>query len=386
MDVRRKISFSLSALLLFGAGLGVSRAQSTAPAPLAPAPASPAIPFSIARAVPPAMAQPQRSQSQEGDPFQGQPPPRRPMVRDPRRPGGGTGSVYRGSGEGGGSLVQGEGGILIDEDGTRTAREVASHSTGTPEWKNPPGFEKDVFTFARIIFRYGGEATPFNRGWGRGPQLGWWVDFPDADLNFSYRLQQLTSIRTDPDGRVIKLTDPTLNDYPMVIMEHPAYILLNDVEATNLRNYLLNGGALFVSDFWSRHEWDLFEAAMKRVLPGRTYTELTIDHPIFHCVFNLKGPMQRLQVPTMQFWNTAHNWDNPAGPPLQTVDRGPGSEPMTVRAWHDDKGRIMALVIHNSDVPDGWEREGEDDRYFRTFSEKISYPLGVNIVFYLMTH
>jgi hypothetical protein len=43
-------------------------------------------------------------------------------------------------------------------------------------------------------------------------------------------------------------------------------------------------------------------------------------------------------------------------------------------------------VIHNSDVPDGWEREGEDDRYFRTFSEKISYPLGVNIVFYLMTH
>ena len=59
---------------------------------------------------------------------------------------------------------------------------------------------------------------------------------------------------------------------------------------------------------------------------------------------------------------------------------------MTVRALLDDKGRIMVLVIHNSDVPDGWDREGEDDRYFRTFSEKISYPLGVNIVFYLMTH
>lgn len=314
-----------------------------------------------------------------------------PVPGGPRRPqptngGGPGGSRYYRGGEEGGSLVQGEGGILIDEDATRTAREVASHSTGTPEWKNPPGFEKDVFTFARIVFRYGGTAPPGAKGWGRGPQLGWWVDFPDADLNFSYRLQQLTSIHTDPDGRVLKLTDPKLTDYPMVIMEHAGYIQLSEAETVALRNYLYNGGTLFVSDFWSRYEWDLFENAMKRVLPGRTYTDLSLDHPIFHCVFNLKGPMQRLQVPTMQFWNTAHNWDDPNSPPLQTVDRGVGSEVMSVRAWQDDKGRIMALVIHNSDVPDGWEREGEDDRYFRTFSEKISYPLGVNIVFYLMTH
>jgi len=39
----------------------------------------------------------------------------------------------------------GEGGF-IDET-TKTAREVASHSTGTPTWSNPKGFEKDVFTF-----------------------------------------------------------------------------------------------------------------------------------------------------------------------------------------------------------------------------------------------
>jgi hypothetical protein len=43
----------------------------------------------------------------------------------------------------------------IDEN-TRTAREVASHSTGTPEWSNRPGFEKDVFTFARIRYSSGG--------------------------------------------------------------------------------------------------------------------------------------------------------------------------------------------------------------------------------------
>ena len=32
----------------------------------------------------------------------------------------------------------------------KTAREIPSHSTGTPNWTNEPGFESDVFTFTRI--------------------------------------------------------------------------------------------------------------------------------------------------------------------------------------------------------------------------------------------
>ena len=286
----------------------------------------------------------------------------------------------------GGSLVRGEGGILIDEQTVKTAREVASHSTGTPEWKNPPGFEKDVFTFARILFKATGNPGINAQGWGRGRHLSWWVDFPDADLNFSYRTQQLTSIRTDPDGRVLRLSDPDLNHYPMVIMEHPGYIGLNDRELVALRNYLKNGGFLLVSDFWSQLEWDGFAREMNRVMPGQAWVDIGTDHPIFHCVFDLKGPLQHMQVPTMQFWNPEHNPNDPTSPPLQKVNRGAGSEKMSIRGWFDEKGRMMALVMHNTDVPDGWEREGEDDRYFRTFSEKISYPLGVNILFYQMTH
>ena len=57
-----------------------------------------------------------------------------------------------------------------------------------------------------------------------------------------------------------------------------------------------------------------------------------------------------------------------------------------MRALLDDHQRIMVLAIHNSYIPDGWEREGENVEYFQQFSEKVSYPLGINIVFYLMTH
>ncbi len=59
---------------------------------------------------------------------------------------------------------------------------------------------------------------------------------------------------------------------------------------------------------------------------------------------------------------------------------------MRVRAWLDDKRRIMVLAIHNSDTGDGWEREGEDEEYFHEFSENRAYPLAVNAIFYLMTH
>src|SRR5438093_724960 len=56
------------------------------------------------------------------------------------------------------------------------------------------------------------------------------------------------------------------------------------------------------------------------------------------------------------------------------------------RAIFDDKGRIMVMICHNTDNGDGWEREGEYAYYFHEFSEKKAYPLGINIVFYAMTH
>ena len=56
------------------------------------------------------------------------------------------------------------------------------------------------------------------------------------------------------------------------------------------------------------------------------------------------------------------------------------------RAIYDDKGRIMVMICHNTDLGDGWEREGEDEWYFKEFAEKKSYPMGINIVFWAMTH
>ena len=56
------------------------------------------------------------------------------------------------------------------------------------------------------------------------------------------------------------------------------------------------------------------------------------------------------------------------------------------RAVYDDKKRIVMLICHNTDLGDGWEEEGTDPWYFREFSEKYAYPLGINILFYALTH
>lgn len=305
----------------------------------------------------------------------------------PQFPRGGPGGPGRGfipwnENETSGPWVRTEGGGLVNEETVRTARETVSHSTGTPEWSNPKGFEKDVFTFARILFK----TTPKpNDPWNYGGRIGWWVDYPDADLNFSFRLQDLTTVRADPDCRVLRLSDPTLLDFPVVYMAHVESMSLTEDETGILRRYLTNGGSLFINDTWNDLAWHNLESEMNRVLPGRTWTELTTDHPIFHCVFELKGPMNALQVPTIQFWNRARAHGDLSAP-LSSRDRGPGSDQMHIRAMLDDKGHIMVLAILNSDVSDGWEREGENTDYFHTFSEKICYPLGINIVFYLMTH
>ncbi|QGQ21605.1 DUF4159 domain-containing protein [Gimesia benthica] len=234
---------------------------------------------------------------------------------------------------------------------------------GVPEWKVDPEFQHDVFTFVRI--RYNS-----HRGWRR-----WATDYPDSDLNFSYRLQQLTSLKVDPEGRILELTDEELFNYPFIYLIEPGSLEFTEEEVTALRRYLTNGGFMMVDDFWGEAEWDNFAWEMKRVFPDRELVDIPLEHPIFHCVYDLK---EKPQVPSIG----VAQWGRSEGITWERED----AREVHYRGLFDDSGRLMAVVCHNTDLGDGWEREGEDKWYFREFSEKKAYPLGINIVFYAMTH
>ncbi|MFP6762805.1 MAG: hypothetical protein VB858_04280, partial [Planctomycetaceae bacterium] len=69
---------------------------------------------------------------------------------------------------------------------------------GVPDWKLDNRFRHDCFTFVRLKYNS-------QRNWAR-----WATDYPDSDLNFSYRLQQLTSMKVDPNGKILEITDRQL--------------------------------------------------------------------------------------------------------------------------------------------------------------------------------
>ncbi len=248
----------------------------------------------------------------------------------------------------------------------RALYQTNSNRAGIPDWEQDKEFYHDAFTFVRIRYtsRYGGSGRATSGG-------SWSTDYPDSELNFSYRLHQLTSIQVNPNPVILELTAPELYNYPFIYIVEPGRLVFSTNEVKALRSYLLNGGFLMIDDFWGQAEWYNIYSELKRVFPEREPVELTLEHPIFHCVFELK---EKPQIPSINVAMTG-----------RTYEREDARTPHYLGIY-DDKDRMMVVICRDTDLGDGWEREGENEWYFHEFSEKKAYPLGINIAFYAMTH
>jgi hypothetical protein len=260
----------------------------------------------------------------------------------------------------------------------KTAREA--YDGQAPTWTIDPDFKKDTFTFARVQYvarhdLYGeGHTEAENR---------WLIDFPLSDLDMSYRLQQMTSMHVDPDGHPVKI-DTNLFDFPFIYMVEPGRGLFADNELPIMRKYLLNGGFLMVDDFWGDNEWQAFAGEMARVFPPASFpnqkiVDLADNHPIFTTVFPLKEKPQVPGIPWLKYYFSR-------GTTYEMGRNKGGTEDVHYRGIFDDKGRLIVMICHNTDLGDGWEREGDNEDYFRIFSEPKAFPMGINIIVYAMTH
>ena len=243
------------------------------------------------------------------------------------------------------------------------------------EYSKKTSFPDNRFTFCRI--RY----TSFNESAEHNTDGRWGIDYPESDAHFSMRLAELTTLEVPKrsDGTyehaVVRLTDKELFDYPFVYLIEPGELVFEKKEIEALRSYLLRGGFMMVDDFWGVQEWNNWEMEISRVFPPKEYpiVDIPLTHPIFNIVFKLD---EKPQVPTAWFWMRSGG---------RTSERADSDE-VHYRGIYDKSGRLMIVICHNTDLGDGWEREGENEAYFKEISAKKAYPMGINIVVYAMTH
>lgn len=248
----------------------------------------------------------------------------------------------------------------IEEDLKTRANNLTLDLPTVPTWLKIFKFEHAKFTFVRIQY----ESYDYRNRQVRGL---WATDFPDADLNFATQLGKFTGLDVSKPIEVMRLTNPELKKHPFIYISEPGSMSIKEDEVVALRDYLNGGGFLLVDDFWSS-QWNDLEEVMKRVFPDRKPRELPLEHPIFHCVFDLKEKPQVFNF---------HSFIR--GQSTTKVDAA------KYYAIEDDNGRVMALMCHNNDLADGWERAGEDATFKREMSEAKAFPMGFNIVYYALT-
>ncbi|MDA2923185.1 DUF4159 domain-containing protein [Acidobacteria bacterium AH-259-G07] len=216
--------------------------------------------------------------------------------------------------------------------------------------------DPNLFQFVRI--RYNG----YTGFWGSRRWVPPWMhDYPRAEKNFLKILLELTSIETTPDSYLIlDLNDPEIMNYPILYVSEPGYWEITKEEAANLREYLSRGGFVIFDDFRSTPEWTNLTACMKEVFPDRSFQELTLEHPVFHCFYDIE---------TLDMI-----------PPYVLQGQGKPS----FRGMFDENGRLQVIANYNNDIGDYWE--WSDDSLTPVNLSNEAFKFGINYIIYGMTH
>ena len=212
--------------------------------------------------------------------------------------------------------------------------------------------------------------------------MGWATDYPYAGINLMHRFSDLTTARVsldqggNPNHWVVRLTDPGLFNCPFVMAADVGTIGLSQIEAAQLRAYLLKGGFLWVDDFWGSRAWAHWTHEIGKVLAPSKYPviDVPLEHPIFRTMTHINAVPQ---ISSIQFWRGVGG--------RTTSERGYDSEKASFRAITDEHGRFLVVMTFNTDVGDAWEREADDPRFFAQFSPD-GYGLGINVLLHAMSH
>ena len=94
---------------------------------------------------------------------------------------------------------------------------------------------------------------------------GDWYANPTALPNLAKFCSQQLGINFDPENAVVEVGSADLFNYPFVHMTGHGNVVFSDLEAENLRNYLMAGGFLHIDDNFGMDPY--IRVALKKVFP-----------------------------------------------------------------------------------------------------------------------
>ncbi|MBL7921120.1 MAG: DUF4159 domain-containing protein [Bacteroidia bacterium] len=130
----------------------------------------------------------------------------------------------------------------------------------------------------------------------------------------------------NPEQATVDAGSVEIYNYPFVHMTGHGNVIFSNQEAENLRNYLIAGGFLHVSDNYGMDKF--VRTQLKKVFPELDLIELPFDHPVYHQKYDFTTGLPKI-----------HEHDNGAPKGYGLIY----------------KGRLVCFYDFECDLGDGWE-------------------------------
>ncbi|SEC89631.1 protein of unknown function [Tenacibaculum sp. MAR_2009_124] len=184
---------------------------------------------------------------------------------------------------------------------------------------------------------------------------GDWYSNPTALPNLINFVNSSTKCGINKEPQTVSLNDNAIFNYPIVFMTGHGNVYFDDEDVRKLKNYLISGGFLHISDNYGLDKY--IRKELSKVFPKEELTEIPINHPIYHQTYDFPNGLPKI-----------HEHDK--------------KEPKGLGIFY--KSRLVVFYDHESDLSDGWEDQSihNDPKEIREKALKM----GSNIIEYAFTN
>ncbi len=180
---------------------------------------------------------------------------------------------------------------------------------------------------------------------------GDWYANPTALPNLIDFCNDAIYTAINPDPETVESSSIDIFNFPIVFMTGHGNVIFSEDALENLRNYLISGGFLHISDNYGMDTY--IRRELKKLFPNTTLQEIPYNHPIFHQTFKFEEGL----------------------PKIHEHDKKPSQ---AFGLFYE--GRLVCFYDYESDLSDGWEDEEvhNDD----TNTREKALKMGANIIEY----